>query len=425
MSRLFRNIVTALLVIAILSIIVVSAPEASSAVLKGTVVDFSGTPIKKVSVVLTSEDDPSIRFTAKSDKNGRFEIAVEDASLSYKAQFQKSDYVGFEMVIEFSAGEDHERTVTMLTQQEIAEGKAEIVRRRENPGVFEAMESYNKGAEAYTAGDFVTAREHFEAALGHNDSMIEALSALCLITMQQQEWTDAKGYSARALEIDPTNLAALVASYRANKTLGHAAEAAAAAEALKSTGNSADVAGQIFNEGVDLYQKRKVDQAVAHFEQAAELDPTLTNAHVALAGLYLGRGDFDMALTACDRALALDPDNKSALKYRFEAFLRSGSDQLPEAIEALAAVDYPYVSTAVNEHAYNLFENNQYDQSRQLVEQLLALDPEDARANYVMGLILVNAGDNEAARKHLQAFVDATPDDPDAAGARAMMEAIQ
>jgi regulator of sirC expression with transglutaminase-like and TPR domain len=42
-----------------------------------------------------------------------------------------------------------------------------------------------------------------------------------------------------------------------------------------------------------------------------------------------------------------------------------------------------------------------------------------------MGLILVNAGDNDAARKHLQAFVDAAPDDPDAAGARTMMEAIQ
>jgi tetratricopeptide (TPR) repeat protein len=313
----------------------------------------------------------------------------------------------------------------MLTQQEIAEGKAEIVRRRENPGVFEAMESYNKGANAYTAGDFAAAREHFEAALEHNDSMIEALSALCLITMQQQEWISAKEYSARALEIDPTNVAALFASYRANKTLGHDAEAAAAAEALKTTGNSADVAGQIFNEGVDLYQKRKVDQAVLLFEQAADLDPTLTNAHVALAGLYLGKGDFDKALTESDRALALDPANNSALKYHFEACLRGGSDQLPEAIEAFGAVDYPYVSKAVNQHAFNLFENNQYDESRQLVEQLLALDPEDARANYVMGLILVNAGDNEAARKHLQAFVEATPDDPDAAGARSMIEAIR
>ena len=425
MSRIFRSILTDALVMVALLAICVPASADGSAVFKGTVVDFSGTAIKKVSVVLISDDDSSVRLTAKSDKNGHFEIAVKDASLSYMAQLGKTGYASFETPVEFSAGEAYERTFTMLTEQEIAEGKAEIVRRRENPAEFAALDSYNAGFEAFNAGDIVTARRHFEAALEHNDSMMQALSALCVITTQQQDWNDAKEYATRALAIEPTNLAALFASYRANKSLGDDAEAAAAAGVLKSTGNNVDAAGQIFNEGIDFYQKKKVTQAASLFEQAVELDPTLTNAHVALAGLYLGKGEFDKALAASDRALALVPDNKRALKYRFEACLRSDNDQLPEAIEALGAVDHPYVSRAVNEYAFKLFEANQYDQSMQLVEQLLALDPEDARANYVMGLILVNAGDNDAARKHLQAFVDATPKDPDAAGARAMMEAIQ
>ena len=425
MSRIFQSTLKAALVLVALLATCVPASADGSAVLKGKVVDFSGTAIKKVSVVLTSADDSSIRLTAKSDKNGHFEIAVKDASLSYQAHLEKSGYAIFETAIEVSAGETKERTITMLTEQEIAEGKAEILRRRENPEKFAALDSYNDGFEAFNAGDIVTARRHFEAALEHDDSMIQALSALCVITVQQQEWNDAKEYATRALAVDPTNLAALFASYRANKTLGNDAEAAAAAGVLTSTGTNVEAASQIFNEGVGFYQKKKVEQAVSLFEQAAELDPTLTNAHVALAGLYLGKGEFDKAMAASDRALALDPGNNRALKYRFEACLRSNNDQLPEAIEALGAVDLPYVSRAVNERAFDLFERNQYDQSRQLVEQLLALDPKDARANYVMGLILVNAGDNVAARKHLQAFVDATPKDPDAAGARAMIEAIQ
>ena len=425
MSRIFRSILTDALVMVVLLATCVPASADGSAVLKGKVVDFSGAAIKKVSVVLISDDDSSIRLTAKSDKNGLFEIAVAGTSLSYMVQLEKTGYASFETAIEFSAGETYEHTFTMLTQQDIAEGKAEIVRRRENAAEFAALDSYNAGFEAFTAGDIVTARRHFEAALEHNDSMIQALSALCVITMQQQEWNDAKEYATRALAIEPTNLAALFASYRANKILGDDAEAAAAAEVLKSTGNNVDAASQIFNEGVGLYQKKKVEQAVSLFEQAVELDPTQTNAHVALAGLYLGKGDFDKALAASDRALALVPGDKRALKYRFEACLRSDNDQLPEAIEALGAVDLPYVSRAVNEYAFKLFEANQNDQSMKLVDQLLALDPKDARANYVMGLILVNAGDNDAARKHLQAFVDAAPDDPDAAGARTMMEAIQ
>lgn len=425
MSPIFQTSLKAALVAVALLAMSVPASADGAAALKGQVVDFSGAAIKKVTVVLTAVDDSSIRFTAKSDKNGHFEIAVKDASLSYRAHLEKSGYAGFEKTIEFSAGQTYEHTFTMLTQEEIAEGKAEILRRRENPEKFAAMDSYNEGFEAFNAGDIDAARGHFETALEHDDSMIEALSALCVITAQRQEWNDAKEYSTRALAVEPTNVAALFASYRANKSLGNDAEAAAAAEVLKSTGNNGEAANQIFNDGVDFYRKRKVDQAVALFEQAAELDPSLTNAHVVLAGLYLDKGDFDKAIAASDRALALDPGDKKALQWRFEACLRSDNDRLPEAIEALGAVDLPYVSKAVNERALDLFEKNQYDQSRKLVEQMLAFDPEDARANYVMGLILVNSGDNAAARKHLQAFVDAAPDDPDAAGARTMMEAIQ
>lgn len=425
MSRLFRSVLGAVLIKAVLLAPSLPASAASSAVVKGTVVDFSGKAIKKVAVVLTGTDAPSIRRTAKSDKNGHFELAVEDGALSYQVQFEKNGYVAMVASVEFTVGEVSERTFTMLTEQEIAEGKAEILRRRENPGEFAAMDRYKEGFEAFDAGDVATARVHFEAALEHNPSMIQALTAMCVISMQRQEWTGAAKYATRTLTIEPTSAVALAASYRANKSLGNRAEAAAAAAILKSTGSSGEVAGQIFNEGVDLYRNNEVENAVQLFEQAAELDPTLTSAHVALAGLYLNKGEFDKALAASDRALALDPSNKSALKYRFEACLRGGNDKLFEAIDALGAVNYPYVSQAVNEYAFNLFEGNQYDQSEILVEQLLAINPEDARANYVMGLILVNAGDNDAAQRHLQAFVDAAPDDPDAAGALRMIEAIR
>jgi tetratricopeptide (TPR) repeat protein len=425
MCHQFRSILNAVLVTVALLATCDQASAGGPAVLRGKVVDFSGKAIKKVSVVLTSTQDSSVRLQATSDKNGLFEIAVEDASLSYQAHFEKGSYVSMSATIEFSAGEANKHTFTMLTQQEVDEGKAEILQERENPAEFAAVNLYNDGVEAYAAGDIDTARQRFEASLEHNDSMLQALSALCLITMQQQEWNAAIEYTTRTLAIESTNLPALVASYRGNKHLGNDAEAAAAAEALKSTGNNDEVAGQIFNEGVDFYREKKVKQAIILFEQAVELDPTLADAHVALAGLYLNQGAFDKALAASDRALALVPDNRMALKIRFEACFRSDNDQLPEAIKALGAVDLPYVSKIVNERALNLFQRNLYDQSKQLVEQLLELDSKDARANYVMGLILVNAGDNNSARKHLQAFIDAAPDDPDAAGARTMMEAIQ
>lgn len=401
----------------------VPAAAADPAVLNGKVVDFAGNAIKKAAVVLTSADDPSLRLTATSDRIGRFEIAVEDASLSYQAHFERNGFVGMTATIELVAGETNEHTFTMLTHQEIVEGKDEILAQRETPAEFTALGLYNDGVTALTDGDLDTARARFEAALEHNDSMLQALSALCLVTMKQQDWTAAVEYAGRTLAVEPTDIRALFAAYRANKKLGD--EVAAAAEALRSTGTNHDVAGQIFNEGVDRYREHRIPDAIALFEEAAGLDPTMVNVQIALAGLYLDQGAFDQALAASDRALALDPGNATALKYQFEACLRSGSDRLPGAIEALGAVDPAYVSQAINELAFGLFKQNQNDQARALVEQLLALDPADARANYLMGLLLVNAGDNEAARRHLQAFVDAAPEDPDAAAARAMMDAIR
>ena len=81
MSHIFRIILTDALVMVALLAACVPASADGSAVLKGKVVDFSGAAIKKVSVVLISDDDSSVRLTAKSDKNGHFEIAVKDASL--------------------------------------------------------------------------------------------------------------------------------------------------------------------------------------------------------------------------------------------------------------------------------------------------------------------------------------------------------
>lgn len=425
MFHQFRSVLTAVLVVAALAAPRISASADESAILRGKVVDFEGKVIKKVSVVLTSADDPAIRLVAKTDGNGLFEIAVKDASLSYTARFERGSYVSMSAAVVLSPVEANKYTFTMLTQQEIDEGKAEILKEREEPAKFAALSLYNDGVAAFTAGDVATARSQFEAALEQDDSMLEALSAMCLITMQQENWKDAIDYATRTLAIEPTDLRALLASYRANRELGNDAEVAAAVEALTSTGNNDEVAGQIFNEAVDFYRKNDVNRAMDLFEEAAELDPTLVEAQIALAGLYLNKGAFDQALAASDRVLALVPGDQRVLKYRFEACLRSNCDQLPDAIDALAAVDLPYVTKVVNETALNLFAANEFEQSKRLVEQLLELDPEDARAKYVMGLLLVNAGDNNAARKYLQAFVDAAPDDPDAAGARTMMEAIQ
>lgn len=425
MSHPVRSSLAAVLLVVALLVCRVPASAGEPAIFRGRVVDFAGDAIKKVSVVLTSADDPSFRVEEKTDRNGFFSFEIENASLGYVATFQRAGFLGISAAITLSAGETIEHTFTMLTQREVDEGKEEILAERESQADFSAAKFFNEGVEALSSGDLSAARQGFEEALELDSAMVEALSALCLVTMRQGDWSAAAGYAKRTLAVDPADARALVASYRANKKIGDDEQASKAAEALRSAGYNDEVAGQIFNEGVDLFHGNNTAEAVAAFEEAAELDPTMKDAHVALAGLYLNQEAFDRAIAASDRALALDPNDEKALTYRFEACLLSGCDRLPEAIESLGAVEPDFVSETINELAFKLFKNNQLDESKELVEQLLALNADDARANYVMGLILVNAGDGDAARSHLKAFLEAAPDDPDADGARALLEAIE
>lgn len=413
------------LVTALTTLVGATASGAAPASLNGKVVNFDGDALAKVTIKISSPDDTSFKAATKSDKDGSFVLDVADASLAYEAEFEKRGFVSMTAKINFTDGQTLERTFTMLTPDEVAAGKAEVLREREKAKVNPATEPYNQGVTAFTAGDLAAARQHFAAAVEANATFVPALSALSLIAMQEESWQEAADFAARTLALDPDDARALMAAYRANKALGRDDVAAEAAAGLQRTGTNADVAGQTFAEGVEAYRARKMKAARELFQQAAELDPTMADAQLALASIYLGQASFDRALAATDKALELSPDNATALKYRFEACLHGGKTALEAAMSDFAAVDPAYVSRAVNERAMDLFEHNKYDDARGLVEKLLTIDSADPRANYILGLILVNAGDNAAARTHLQAFVEAAPDDPDAEAARAMMDAIQ
>jgi len=394
--------------------------------LVGTTVDFDGKPVKKVSVLLTSTDDPEIAVEATSNKKGVFELAVDNPTLTYEIRFEKSGFVAMKSSVDFKPGQSVERTFTMLTQQDVDQGKGEIVRQRELASAMNpAIDLYNQGVTAFSNGDLDAARGFFESALELNSTMEPALAALSVIAMQQEDWTTAADAAARTLALNPGDTRALFAAYRSNTALGNAKLATEAAAALTAAGENSTAAARIFNEGADAYRAHDVDKAKLSFEEALALDPTMVDALGALAAISLSQGRLADADSKAAAMLALDPGNSRALKIRFEVALAEHSDRLAAAMAELAAVDATYVSTTVNERAFNLFEQNRYDDAKQLVELMLELDPDDARANYTLGLILVNAGDNADARAHLQKFIDGAPDDPDSDGARAMLEQLQ
>lgn len=84
--------------------------------------------------------------------------------------------------------------------------------------------------------------------------------------------------------------------------------------------------------GIDLFGEGKIDEAIAEYDRALELDPKFTDALHGLAQAYHAREDFDRTIEAARRILELDPDDILAWTTISRAYQRKG--MVPEAEEA-------------------------------------------------------------------------------------------
>ena len=70
--------------------------------------------------------------------------------------------------------------------------------------------------------------------------------------------------------------------------------------------------------GLALVQQRQSNSAIWRLERAAESPDFAIPANLTLVSLYLSLKDYDRALAAADRVLALAPDHRGALSYRYK-----------------------------------------------------------------------------------------------------------
>ncbi len=84
--------------------------------------------------------------------------------------------------------------------------------------------------------------------------------------------------------------------------------------------------------GIDFFGEGKLDEAIAEYNQALEIDPRLTDALHGLAQAWFARNDFAAAIAAAQRILALDPDDILAWTTISRAYQKKG--MIPEAEEA-------------------------------------------------------------------------------------------
>jgi superkiller protein 3 len=167
--------------------------------------------------------------------------------------------------------------------------------------------------------------------------------------------------------------------------------------------------GKLFATGLEEYQRKDLSQALITFRAAAQCDPKLVQAHLAIANIYAERGNDGEALSALLQALQIEPKNLLALRAASNLYLQNGLH-----IKALPLLETLVTVTpkAADAHAdlaavYAASGNRQGAETE--FRRALELQPDYFPALAGLGNVLARAGDDAAAIPLLRKATQLSP----------------
>ena len=145
------------------------------------------------------------------------------------------------------------------------------------------------------------------------------------------------------------------------------------------------------------------------FNRVIALDPQNPQIHLRLAELYKERGQYVQADREYEQALSGDPNLVAA--YLGQGDVAMSMELYARAIERYQkALELQTGSRAIELRLAGAYvKDEQYEQARPLLEELLAADPENSTALVLMGDLLLAEGDPQAAIEKYQAALKRNP----------------
>jgi len=168
------------------------------------------------------------------------------------------------------------------------------------------------------------------------------------------------------------------------------------------------------NLGEALLQKGRVDEAIAYFRKALEIQPndTLTQTHLAVA--LFQEGQPNEAFARFRKALALRPADP-LIHYNFGVALlhygqvNEAATQFQKALELQP--DYAQDLSRLGNASLH---RGQVDEAIALFQTLLKVQPDDTEAHYILGMIFLQQGKAKEATNQLEEVLKFQPANPQA-----------
>ncbi len=286
-----------------------------------TVKDEAGAAVAKAKIELAATSGEPFAVAGESDGKGVWACDLPDFSRVYDLKVAREGFAPFEQPLDFVA-------------QKIEAGMtAQLVVTLVTPKGPSAEQLYNEGVVAIQNRDLVTAEAKIRQALELKPELAQGWMALAMVLAEGKRWPEALDACDKALGATPDNPALLRIRFEALDKLGRADEAAAALDVLVAKAPSAETAVIAFNQGAQATNHGDLAAARRRFDQALALNPSLYQAHSALAELHVRDKDYAAALAELEKAQALAPRNTRILERKIEVLRALGKKEEAAAAE--------------------------------------------------------------------------------------------
>jgi Tfp pilus assembly protein PilF len=395
------------------------------------------------------QTDAAIRQLEAAERIAPSDLAIHDALASLQAKAGDKEHARLEEAkvnaIKSSAGKEaaiakfYGEAAQYLSAGN-AKAAAKSYRKALQLDARDAKLHYNLSLALDRLEDFSAEQVELERTVELDPTLAVAQNKLGLFALRSGQQTTAEKLFKKALAIDPTfseaqtNLGALLSQQGKNREAAQLFQ-----QAIEN--DPKDFKASV-NLGLLMVQQGAFPEAEQRFRTAIQLAPGYADAYAALGMLQAKTGRGVDAVNSFQQAITLAPDSAQAhLNLGIalvEQFDRPGGfKEFSEAARLdpkLAAAHYNLgrfffetgkyegadkeLQTAIRlqPDAGSLYflaltarQENQISRSTALLERVVALQPDNADAQYLLGQALEHTGDSLGAVQHWKAAVQAEP----------------
>jgi tetratricopeptide (TPR) repeat protein len=179
--------------------------------------------------------------------------------------------------------------------------------------------------------------------------------------------------------------------------------------------------------GRALAERGDYDKAIADFNEAIRLDPTLVIAYEGLAQAYEATGRYPAAIDAYRTTVAKDPVRDSAYA-RLGCLLLATGGATPEAEKALnQAIEINQTHAGAHACLGALYlDREHYADAIRETELAVTLNPQNVQGHLTLGIALSQTGETERAKAEIQKAIDyAQGDEATVSRARLFLQSLE